>query len=418
MSACERRVSVPDSWKEMTLEDVAVVAPSGKFDPKRGPVLPYVGMENLQPGRRLVAGYGRSNETSSAKTEFRPGDVLYGKLRPYLRKIALADRAGVCSTEILALRPRDGMVIPEFLYYACCSSTLLAYAVNHSAGTRMPRISAKQLLQACIQVPPREEQERIVDILTVIDQAIAACSVESETLRRLQAARVDDVMGTSEAREQLGDVADVRSGLAKGRKPAGATVSVPFLRTANVQDGWLDLSEMHELGVSASDAERYALESGDVLLVEGSGSPERLGTGWIWEGQVDGCIHQNHVFAIRAGARLDPRWLAYWVTSSESRRYFRACVKTSSGLGTINKRQVSALLLPVPPTGRQAQVVDELESIRKTRAHVTERMSALDRARQALLAALLSGRRQLPASYDRFVTDEDRADATPEPATV
>src|SRR5258708_3193712 len=95
-------------------------------------------------------------------------------------------------------------------------------------------------------------------------------------------------------RVALEEVAEVRTGLALGKRDISDPVERPYLRVANVQDGYLDLSTIKMVSVSRADAERYALRRHDVLLTEG-GDFDKLGRGTVWRGEVPGCLHQNHV---------------------------------------------------------------------------------------------------------------------------
>jgi len=94
-------------------------------------------------------------------------------------------------------------------------------------------------------------------------------------------------------------IAHVQTGVAKGKDNTGQqTIMVPYLRVANVQDGYLDLDEVATIEIPADDLPRYRLRAGDVLMNEG-GDFDKLGRGHVWDGSIDPCIHQNHVFAVR-----------------------------------------------------------------------------------------------------------------------
>ena len=126
----------------------------------------------------------------------------------------------------------------------------------------------------------------------------------------------------------LGDLADVRSGVTKGRKLGSKeTVEVPYLRVANVQDGYLDLSKVKTIEVLPQDIERYRLEDGDILMIEGCGNPNNLGRACIWQNQIPGCIHQNHIFRVRTNRRrLLPESLASLLRTKYANGYFlRMC---------------------------------------------------------------------------------------------
>ena len=121
---------------------------------------------------------------------------------------------------------------------------------------------------------------------------------------------------------RLDDGAHVQSGATMGRRfNGGRTVKRPYLRVANVQDGFLDLTEMKEIEVLETEVDRYRLHDGDVVLTEG-GDFEKLGRGYLWHDEVPGCLHQNHIFAVRAKREIvTPEFLAYLTQSHYGKAY-------------------------------------------------------------------------------------------------
>ena len=99
-------------------------------------------------------------------------------------------------------------------------------------------------------------------------------------------------------KQSLESLAEVRSGLAKGKNGLNDPIAVPYLRVANVQDGKIDLTEIKKIDVEKHKLERYSLKYGDVLMNEG-GDFDKLGRGDVWLEQIKPCLHQNHVFAVR-----------------------------------------------------------------------------------------------------------------------
>src|SRR5690242_18087593 len=115
--------------------------------------------------------------------------------------------------------------------------------------------------------------------------------------------------------------AEVRTGVAKGKKGLMNPISLPYLRVANVQDGHLDLSEVKTIDIEKRDVDRYSLEEGDVLLTEG-GDFDKLGRGAVWRGQIPHCLHQNHVFSVRPNRHdLLSEFLAYQAGSAYGKQY-------------------------------------------------------------------------------------------------
>lgn len=134
----------------------------------------------------------------------------------------------------------------------------------------------------------------------------------------------------------LRDLAKIRSGVAKNSNVSvNDPVLVHYLRVANVQDGFLDLSEMSKIEISRNDLKRFAVLPGDVLMNEG-GDLDKLGRGSIWLGQFNPCVHQNHVFVVRCGPCLSSKYLNTWSGSAAARRYFKIAGKQTTNLASIN----------------------------------------------------------------------------------
>jgi type I restriction enzyme S subunit len=154
-------------------------------------------------------------------------------------------------------------------------------------------------------------------------------------------------------------VAEVRSGLSKSAKREGPTVRKPYLRVANVQDGFLDLSEIKKIDVPENQVARFTLKAGDLLLIEGNGNPENLGRGCIWNGQIAECVHQNHVFAVRTlpNAEMLPEFMALQLQSDHGRNYLLSCAKGSTGLSTLNSAQLKEFPLLSPCLAEQRSIV-------------------------------------------------------------
>lgn len=201
-------------------------------------------------------------------------------------------------------------------------------------------------------------------------------------------------------------VAEVRSGLSKSANREGPTVKKPYIRVANVQDGFLDLSEIKEIDVPASQVARFTLRPGDLLLIEGNGNPANLGRGCIWDGQIPECVHQNHVFSVRAlpHAEMLPEFLALQLRSDHGRSYLLSCAKGSTGLSTLNSAQLKEFSVLSPSVAEQRSIVASLATW-DTAIQKTEQLIAAKAKRKAgLMADLLTGRRRI----GRFQTEWQR----------
>lgn len=209
---------------------------------------------------------------------------------------------------------------------------------------------------------------------------------------------VDPQLPSGWTRATLGEVAQVRTGLALGRREMKDAVSLPYLRVANVQDGFLDLRQIKEVNVARTEVGRYSLVEGDLLLTEG-GDSDKLGRGSVWRGELPNCLHQNHVFAVRADrARAMPDYLACATSSRMGRQYFLGCAKKSTNLASINSSQLRAMPLLLPPLSEQAAICKRVAawdaSIRGLESLIAKKATL----KQELAEGLLTGRISFPDS--------------------
>lgn len=169
--------TLPAGWAWATLAEVAQPS-SAKVEPSECGDLPYVGLEHIESGTRRLIGHGYAREVRSTKSLFRRGDVLYGKLRPYLRKVWRAEFDGVCSTDILVYPPSN-IIDGAFLTNLLASEAMTEHAVQASAGINLPRVNASALGEARFPLPPVAEQRRIV---AKLDELLASSRATRDAL--------------------------------------------------------------------------------------------------------------------------------------------------------------------------------------------------------------------------------------------
>ena len=159
-------------WEEKPFSEIATRA-GEQFDPRKENGKPRViELEHLESGSGKILSSADIDGQISLKNRFRSGDVLFGKLRPYLRKFARPDFDGVCSSEIWVLRGRKG-VSNSFLF-ALVQSPMFTQVVNISSGSKMPRADWKTIAGADFPVPCPEEQEKVAAALSAVDAKIDA----------------------------------------------------------------------------------------------------------------------------------------------------------------------------------------------------------------------------------------------------
>lgn len=190
----------------------------------------------------------------------------------------------------------------------------------------------------------------------------------------------------------------IQSGLTLGKRYDNnrILVSRPYLRVANVQDSYLDLSTITEVDIPPEDTKRYELQPGDVLMTEG-GDFDKLGRGHVWEGEIEGCLHQNHVYAVRpAREEIDPYYLSALTTSFYGKNYFTYMAQQTTNLATINKTTLGNFPCPLPPIQEQRQIVTYLNEITQeidTLIHKVEKtIEKLEEYRVSLISTAVTGK--------------------------
>ena len=197
-------------------------------------------------------------------------------------------------------------------------------------------------------------------------------------------------------RMALDHVASVQTGIAKGKALNGETVNVPYLRVANVQDGHIDLSVIKEITLKPSEISRYSLRAGDVLFTEG-GDFDKLGRGTVWNGEIEPCLHQNHVFAVRPNPEvLLPAFLAFQAASQYGRRFFQLSSKQSTNLASINSTQLKGFPVLLPPLPEQRKIAEILRTWDEAIEKLTALRTANLRRRIWMRSHLFTGQTRLP----------------------
>ena len=195
---------------------------------------------------------------------------------------------------------------------------------------------------------------------------------------------------------RLDSLASIKGGITVDSKRKDTTArSVAYLRVANVQRGYLNLSEIKYIQAPEADIHELCLECDDIFFNEG-GDRDKLGRGWIWEGQLEECIHQNHVFRARPYSKdLSSKIISWW-GNTFGKNYFLREGKQTTNLASINLSKLGALPIPIPPKCEQAQIVTEIETRLFTsdaaENTIDNALKRAERLRQSILKRAFEGR--------------------------
>jgi type I restriction enzyme, S subunit len=201
----------------------------------------------------------------------------------------------------------------------------------------------------------------------------------------------DDSLPPAWARVRFEDVALVAGGVTLGRNLGDRkTVTLPYLRVANVKRGEIDLTVIKEVSIAEDEIERYALRENDLLMTEG-GDWDKVGRAAIWRAEIPLCLHQNHVFRARMrSSELTPFWFERYFNSPVGRGYFESASKQTTNLASINMRQVRSCPIPIPPLAEQRRIVAKVEQLMALVDALETQLAASHATAANLLSALVA----------------------------
>ena len=364
----------------------------------------YLGLEHLAPGRLARIGGGKASEMRSNTSAFQPGDVLYGKLRPYLDKAVLADRPGVCTTELLVLRAKTH-VDPRFLAAAVHSPGFLEYAIAGTTGVQHPRTSWAHTREFQMPAFTFCIQHRIADLLWLVHEAISQSESlveEAQVLKRAamhtlftrglrgEAQKETEIRPVPKSWEPkaIHDLCEIWSGGTPRTSIAKYWGGdIPWVSGKDLKTPRLDDAKDHVSVKGVESGCRLAPANAVLLLVRGMGLAKDLPVASISRPMA----FNQDVKALVSRGQYSGTFLRSAIYSSKERLLGRI-VTSAHGTMTLNLDDVERFKIPVPsdPTEAEeiAHILDAID--RKIDLHCRKRV-VLEEMFKALLYKLMTG---------------------------
>lgn len=324
------------------------------------------------------------------------GALLIAMYGATIGRIAELGVEGTTNQAVCHIVPDEKVADKRYLYYGLLFR--VPELIAQGAGGAQPNINQQIIRDTQLPLPPLPEQKRIAAILDTADSIRRkrqdAVRLTEELLRSVFLDMFGDPVTNPKGWKvaALTDVAEIVSGVTKGRNLDGKqTVFAPYLRVANVQDGYLNLSEIKEIEVLPTDIEKYRLLDGDILLTEG-GDPDKLGRGTVWREHVEDCIHQNHIFRVRIKTdNLLPDFLSVLIGSERGKRYFLRAAKQTTGIASINSTQLKNFPALIPSLDLQQRFAKCVVSSQKLNKRLIETGATTDTLFNSLLQNAFKG---------------------------
>ncbi len=367
---------LPPSWAVTTLGTVTDYGKTVKIEPAGIPGDAWVlELEDIEKdSSRILQRLTQSQRQSlSTKNRFDAGDVLYGKLRPYLNKVVIADAPGFCTTEIVPVQAGPALE-RRYLFHWLKHPAFLKYVEAASHGMNMPRLGTDAGRAAPLVLAPRPEQTRIADQLDTLLARIQACQDRLEAipalLKRFRQAVLSAATSGSltEGWRSIGvadwrqvQLSEVASDFSYGSAAKSAkTGEVPVLRMGNIQDGRLDWTDL-VFTSNAQEIKKYELRAGDVLFNR-TNSPELVGKTAVYKGERP-AVYAGYLIRIKCSQALLPDYLNYCLGSRYGRDYCWSVKSDGVSQSNINAKKIAAFPFRLPPLDEQAEIVRRVEAL-------------------------------------------------------
>ena len=331
-------------------------------------------------------------------------------------RVGLSSERGIVTSAYLTLRNRSTS-LPKYLYYYLHAFDISKGFYGMGAGVRQG-LNWDGLKWLKILSPPVSEQVKIVSFLdeecSRIDAVIEQTRASIEEYKKLKQSVITQAvtkgirpgrkMKDSEV-EWIGEIPEewdvtkikyfssIRSGITLGKTYPRDTklVEYPYVRVANVQGSYTDLTDVATILVTEEEAEKYRLHDGELLMTEG-GDRDKLGRGTVWHAEIDPCLHQNHVFALTTNDDLSAEYVSFLSASLVGRDYFDVTANQSVHLASTNSTTIMNFTIPVPSIQEQNEIVSYL-------TEKSEKLEKLIAKKQALISDLESYKKSLIFEY-------------------
>lgn len=338
----------------------------------------------------------KGKEIGSAKAVVQEGDVLICKINPKINRVWVVKHNTeyplLASSEWIVVR--NSAINSNYLKWYFMSPFFRKLLTSQVAGIggSLTRAQPKQVAKYPVPIVELEKQGKIVNLLEKVNFVISARQQQLAKLDELVKARFVEMFGDMLLNPMawpevvLETLADIVSGITKGRKVKEQTLlEVPYMAVSNVKDGYIDWTTVKTILATEQEIEQYRLFPDDVLMTEG-GDPDKVGRGAIIKEPLENCIHQNHIFRVRLDKeKILPAFFAEYLQHQKSKRYFLGCAKQTTGIASINMKQLKALPVLLPPLDLQQQFDDFARQIERVRCSIQNCLGQMETLKKALI---------------------------------
>jgi type I restriction enzyme S subunit len=406
---------LPMVWVKTELGQVVDYGKAKKVEPTNIPHDAWVlELEDIEKDTsQLLQRINFSERLSkSTKNQFAEGDVLYGKLRPYLNKVIIADQDGYCTTEIIPLKPNI-LIDGKYLFYWFKHPEFLEYVDSVSHGIQMPRLGTDAGLKAPLVLAPLNEQRRIVDKLERIGDRHRTARNELSHIPKLIARykqavlaaaysgkltedwRIKQNLDDSWHTTTLGEIIIDKPKNGYSAKPVQYETPFRVLTLTATTSGKFNPEHFKYFEEPIEEKSQFWLQPNDILIQRGN-TIEYVGVPAIYDGLPNQFIFPDLMIRLRAKENVTTQFLYFLLSCENSRQYLRdRATGTAGSMPKINQPTLISLPIELPPLEEQKEIVRRVEKmfekIDMMEQEYQKAAKLCDRLEQATLAKAFRG---------------------------
>lgn len=386
-------------WKEIELFQIMEIV-KNQFQADKNSDFKYIGLEHIEQESLRLNSFGHSSEVSSNKFFFKKGDILFGKLRPYFRKVIKVKFDGVCSTDIWVIRAKDA-VFQDYLFYFLANWEFINIANAGEGGSRMPRADWNFLKNTKWLIPNLEEQKAIAEVLTSLDDKIDLLHKQNKTLEQLAETLfrhhfIDNAQDNWEI-VKLGDIADIQNGFAFSSKDfiESGNDNLEVLKMGHIKrGGGLKSDPKRDFVPRSEKLRKWILDKGDIVMAMTDmkdnvvilGVPAMIDCG-------DKYVLNQRVarICLKPNKKLINNYLLY-IQLKDSEFISELQTKANSGVQVnLSTQAIKEADIIVPPLSEQLKVSEIVSNFYLKMEQNFSHIKSLGSVRDQILPKLISG---------------------------
>ena len=365
-----------------------------KVDPLEDGIERYVAGEHMQTDDVRIRSWGLVGDGylgPAFHTRFRPGQVLYGSRRTYLRKVAVPDFEGVCANTTFVMEPKDPQaLLPNLLPFLMQTEEFHKHAIEKSKGSVNPYVNFSDIATFEFDLPPLDEQQQLAAALATCDTAMVTLEDLDKCVRAVGSSLFERAFASTTRLAPLADLLsrDIQYGSSTRANSDGR--GVPMLRIPNVLRGHLDSSDLKWVELPKAEINKYSVSEGDVLVVRTNGNPEYVARGTAIPQLAVRTVFASYLLRLTPDARkITSTYLAGAIATPRVRRHLAASIRSSAGNFNINAQDLGNVEIPWPEIQDQRALEDRLAPLADARGSIAARQTSHRRVKACLLRTLI-----------------------------